>query len=204
MLLERLPRPTRDPCPCGNCGPDEWNIEHYTDDRPRFLLLVYACGRTCLEEDLRRSGEGIPPVLSEVPSVRNGEFAKWFDALTRDEFERTWSDPELRAAIQARLRHPGGFHEWFPVSRADTFRSWGVSADQLAEWRTASSDVKFLNPAGRHGGFGSTMAHDEIIGLADSSGSSDEFVERLRQWATDRLEGGVGALPPGLRRRDGG
>ncbi len=41
--------------------------------------------------------------LDSVPSVKNGEFNRWFNSLTPDEFDRAWSDPGLRKAIKSRL-----------------------------------------------------------------------------------------------------
>ncbi|WP_238557936.1 hypothetical protein [Paenibacillus shenyangensis] len=71
------------------------------------------------------STEGMGNVLDSVPSVRNGEFNKWFNSLTPDEFDKVWADPKLRESIKDRLRHPGRMHEWNLVSHADTFKRWG-------------------------------------------------------------------------------
>ncbi|MFD2880875.1 hypothetical protein ACFTAO_40975 [Paenibacillus rhizoplanae] len=71
--------------------------------------------------------EGPGKVLDSVPSVRNGEFNKWFNSLTPDEFDKVWADPKLRDIIKDRLRHPGGLHEWHLVSRADVFKKMGES-----------------------------------------------------------------------------
>jgi hypothetical protein len=65
--------------------------------------------------------------------------------------------------------------------------------------RTIINDVKFVNPSGIHGGKGSTLAHNELIKIIDSSLDYKTFARRLQNWATYRLEGGAGALPPGLR-----
>ncbi|QSB49574.1 pre-toxin TG domain-containing protein [Parageobacillus toebii] len=137
--------------------------------------------------------------LNSVPSVKNGEFNRWFNSLTPDEFDKIWSDPRLRKAIESRLRHPGGFHEWHLVSRAPTFKRWGVTAEQIKELRTAIEDVKFVNPKGVHGGKGSTRAHNELLEIIDSSPDYATFKRRLQNWASYRLEGGVESLPEGLR-----
>ncbi|SFA47593.1 Pre-toxin TG [Parageobacillus thermantarcticus] len=137
--------------------------------------------------------------LNSVPSVKNGEFNRWFNSLTPDEFDEVWSDPRLRKAIESRLRHPGGFHEWHLVSRAPTFKRWGVTAEQIKELRTAIEDVKFVNPKGVHGGKGSTRAHNELLEIIDSSPDYATFKRRLQNWANYRLEGGVESLPEGLR-----
>lgn len=49
-------------------------------------------------------------------------------------------------------------HEWHLVSRAPTFKHWGVTAEQIRE--TAINEVEFVNPTGKHGGLGSTAAHN--------------------------------------------
>ncbi|BBW97523.1 hypothetical protein GsuE55_23560 [Geobacillus subterraneus] len=137
--------------------------------------------------------------LDAVPSVKNGEFNKWFNSLTPDELDEVWSDPKLRKAIESRLRHPGGFHEWHLVSRAPIFKRWGITAEQIKELRTAIEDVKFVNPKGIHGGKGSTKAHNELLEIIDTSLDYATFKRRLQNWAHYRLEGGVDALPEGLR-----
>ncbi|WKB36327.1 hypothetical protein QS257_04020 [Terrilactibacillus sp. S3-3] len=65
--------------------------------------------------------------------------------------------------------------------------------------RTAISDVKFVNPKGVHGGLGSTKAHNELLEIIDSSNDYETFIRRLNNWANYRLEGGIFALPKGLR-----
>jgi hypothetical protein len=131
--------------------------------------------------------------------VKNGEFAHWFNSLTPEQFDQVWADPNLRKAVEARLRHPGGLHEWHLVSRADTFKRWGVTAEQIQEMRTAISQVEFVNPIGRHGGKGSTLAHNELLTIIDTSLDYDTFARRLQNWSNYRLKGGVDALPNGLR-----
>ncbi|WP_162848531.1 pre-toxin TG domain-containing protein [Paenibacillus nanensis] len=143
--------------------------------------------------------EGTGNVLDSVPSVKNGEFNNWFNSLTPDEFDKVWADPKLRDTIKDRLRHPGGLHEWHLVSRADVFKRWGVTSEQIAEMRTLISETKFVNPAGKHGGKGSTKAHNELLEIIDSSTDYDMFRRRLQNWANYRFEGGVDALPDGLK-----
>ncbi|MGE6666074.1 RHS repeat-associated core domain-containing protein [Paenibacillus xylanexedens] len=142
---------------------------------------------------------GTGNILDSVPSVRNGEFNKWFNSLTPDEFDKVWADPKLRETIKDRLRHPGGLHEWHMVSRADVFKRWGVTSEQIAEMRTLISETKFVNPKGKHGGKGSTKAHNELLEIIDSSTDYGMFKRRLQNWANYRFDGGVDALPNGLK-----
>lgn len=52
---------------------------------------------------------------------------------------------------------------------------------------------------GKHGQLGSTTAHNELLGIIDSSVDYDMFIRRLNNWANYRLKGVVDALPEGLR-----
>lgn len=134
-----------------------------------------------------------------VPGVRGGEFASWFNGLTKAEMDVLWTSKALRKTIEDRLRHPGGFHEWLPVSRAPKFREWGVKAEQIWDLRSKTSDVRFKNPAGVHGGLGSGTAHRELFRIIDESSNFEDFKSRLRLWAEQRLENGIDSLPEGLR-----
>ncbi|WP_240690986.1 hypothetical protein [Bacillus cereus] len=110
----------------------------------------------------------------------NKEFAKWFNNLTLDEFELAWADQKLRSIIESRIRYPGGLHEWHLVSRAPTFKLWGVKAEDIAEMRTIIEDVHFVNPIGKHGDIGSTTAHNELLKIIDSSLDYSTFKRSLK------------------------
>lgn len=85
------------------------------------------------------------------------------------------------------------------VSRAPKFKYWNINAEKIKDLRTAISDVKFVNPKGSHGGFGSTKAHNELLAIIDTSSDYKTFIRRLNNWANYRLEGGISSLPDGLR-----
>ncbi len=133
-----------------------------------------------------------------IPSVKNGEFTKWFNNLSPNEFDEIWENEALRNKIKARIRHPGGLHEWLMVSRTNVFKRWGKTMDEIKSLRTKIDDVIFKNPPGVHGGQGSTKAHNEILDLIDSSNSYNEFEKKLIKWANNRLEGGSKNLPEGF------
>lgn len=59
--------------------------------------------------------------------------------------------------------------------------------------------MEFVNPPGKHGGLGSTKAHNELLGIIDSSKDYKMFVRRLNNWANYRLKGGINSLPKRLR-----
>jgi len=145
-----------------------------------------------------RSREELLPDGS-VPSVRNGAFNRWFDDLTPDELDSLWKDTAIRDTIEDRIRQPGGLHEWYMVSRAPTFKRWGVTMDEIKDLRTKTSDTGGVNPPWRHGKEGSTTAHNELLEIIDSSTNRDDFLRRLNNWANYRLTNGVQGLPQGLQ-----
>ncbi|HDR4422461.1 TPA: hypothetical protein QCP59_003286 [Bacillus cereus] len=144
------------------------------------------------------TGEAIGKI--NIPSIRNGEFNKWFDELSSKEFNKMWENPKLRKRIEDRIRRPGGYHEWHLVARTPKFKEWGISMNDIKEMRTLTKDVKFVNPPGVHGGEGSTVAHNQILRIIDTSKDYETFVKRLNNWAEDRLESGKMGLPIELRR----
>ena len=135
----------------------------------------------------------------DIPTVKSGNFEEFFNRLTPEQLEQIWDNKHLRRKIERQLRAPGGMHEWHLVSCAPQFKRWGIHAEQIRDFRTAISDVKFVNPTGVHGGLGSTLAHNELLGIIDSSLDYETFVRRLNNWANYRLDGGIGSLPEGLR-----
>lgn len=132
-----------------------------------------------------------------VPGVRGGEFASWFNGLTKAEMDVLWTNKTLKTTVEARLRHPGGFHEWLPVSRAPKFREWGIKAEQIWDLRTPTKDIKFVNP--QRGHTGSTREHNEIFALIDRASNFNEFKLLLQNWAETRVQNGAAGLPPGLK-----
>ncbi|WP_260485234.1 hypothetical protein [Listeria booriae] len=136
---------------------------------------------------------------ADIPTSKSGNFNDFFNSLSVDELDEIWKDKALRKKIERQLRAPGGLHEWHLVSRAPQFKFWNTTAEQIKDLRTAISDVKFINPKGAHGSLGSTKAHNELLAIIDSSSDYKAFTRRLNNWAHYRLEGGVSALPEGLR-----
>ncbi|MCU5300265.1 hypothetical protein OCD74_26840, partial [Bacillus paranthracis] len=137
----------------------------------------------------------------DIPSVRDGEFIRWFDNITLDELEIAWANPEVKKVISSRLRSPGKLHEWLMIARAPTFKRWGISAKQIQELRTPTKDVEFINPPGKHHRApGSKRAHNEILEIIDTSLDYDTFVRRLQMWSHYRYKGGVEGLPGTLKK----
>ena len=141
-------------------------------------------------EQLAKYGDEVPKGLEEpividdlspqdIPTVKSGNFEEFFNRLTPEQLDEIWDNKHLRRKIERQLRAPGGMHEWHLVSRAPQFKRWGIQAEQIRDLRTAISDVKFVNPTGVHGGLGSTRAHNELLGIIDSSLDYETFVRRL-------------------------
>ncbi|WGD92693.2 ribonuclease YeeF family protein [Bacillus subtilis] len=151
-----------------------------------------------LQKTERKTQNIKKPRKTIIPTVKSGEFNNWFNSLTTKQLDELWTDKKIRRAIERQLRAPGGMHEWHLVSRAPTFKHWGVTAEQIRDLRTAINKVEFVNPVGKHGGLGSTAAHNELLGIIDSSLNYNMFVRRLNNWANYRLKGGAAALPEGL------
>ncbi len=137
--------------------------------------------------------------LNDIPTIKSGNFENWFDSLTSDELDLIWQERRFRKKIERQFREPGGLHEWHLVSRVPQFKRWGVNAEKIRNLRTAIQDVNFINPVGKHGGLGSTKAHNELLEIIDSSIDYNMFIRRLNNWANYRLKGGINALPEGLR-----
>ncbi|WP_336805507.1 ribonuclease YeeF family protein [Bacillus subtilis] len=154
-----------------------------------------------LQKTERKTQNIKKPRKTIIPTVKSGEFNNWFNSLTPKQLDELWTDKKIRRAIERQLRAPGGMHEWHLVSRAPTFKHWGVTAEQIRDLRTAINKVEFVNPVGKHGGLGSTAAHNELLGIIDSSLNYNMFVRRLNNWANYRLKGGAAALPEGLRTK---
>ncbi len=138
-------------------------------------------------------------VNGAVPSRTRGEFHRWFDKLTPDEFDRLWANQTIQKTIRERLLFKGGHHEWLPRSRANVFKRWGLSVKDIANSRVLKERVHFKNPSGSHSGNGSTAWHNELINLVDSADSFAHYKTLVQKFARRRLSGGVKALPKLLR-----
>lgn len=139
----------------------------------------------------------------DVPSIRNGEFNKWFNELSEEDLNEIFTNPKLQKVkdtVKDRIRHPGGLHEWLMCEKAPKIKSWGITMEKIKELRTATKDTNFLNPAGTHHcSAGGKKAHKELAKLIDESNSFEEFRVKLSKWADKKVEGGRDALPEGLR-----
>ena len=124
--------------------------------------------------------------LDEIPSVSEG-FKKWFDTTDWREFDQIWKVKEQREYIESQIRAPRKLHEWLMAGRANTFKYWGVSMDEIKLNRDVISGLEFKNPHRFHGKKGSGTAHNKIKSIIDSSLNYDDYKRRLRAWADYRL-----------------
>lgn len=116
---------------------------------------------------------------SGVPGIKEG-FAKWFDDLTPEQLSRIMKNPSMKKAMEDRIRHPTTYHEWFKVSKVETFKRWGVSMQDIWKLRTKTKDIDGINPPWKHGRKGSKIAHEELDRLVEDSLNVTDFKRRLK------------------------
>ena len=141
-------------------------------------LYAYCQNNPVIYYDPSGHGKEYNNGLNEIPHADIG-FDKWYDSTDWREFDQIWNDKSLRSYIETQIRDPGGLHEWLMTGRADTFRYWGVSMDEIKLNRDEIAGLEFENPKGAHGKKGSGTAHAEIRKMIDSSLNYDNFVRRL-------------------------
>jgi hypothetical protein len=175
---------------------------------PRFFAT-----RQLAEEAVQSGGGSLvaraAPDLTSVPSLEGGAFQRWFNSLTGDELTSVWQRGNpIRRTVETRLRNGGYMHEWLPVSRAPQFREWGITAEQVHEWTTATDNLLFRSPPAPaprpgqglgHGAAGSTTFHNRIFDIIESSADFPAFRTALQTLADEWVVGGAQALPVGLR-----
>jgi hypothetical protein len=142
---------------------------------------------------------GVSKITKTIPDFRKVNFNAWFDTISLGELENFLKNKKNQEIIRNNLRLPGGYHEWLPVSEVLKFKEWGVTAEQIKTWRTKTSEVKFVNPSGKHRGSVGSRAHQEIISLVKKANSFNEYKSLLHEWAKKRLPNGINDLPVGLR-----
>ena len=140
-------------------------------------------------------------VGNEIPTNQDGKFAKWFDKLTPNQVELLYSDKMVKKQLgsQSRLRNGGGKHEWLTVSRASTWKEWGISVEEFYRAATNTEDILFTKIKKANGVYGdgphgiksqgiSDAAHKEVFDIIDSSKNFDDFKRNLNNWANEHLE----------------
>ena len=129
----------------------------------------------------------------EVPSPSN--FAPWFNDLRPGELAAYLQNPAAKKRIARGIRYPGGWHEWYAVSRVQKFKNWGLSIEDIWSFRTKTSNLKWVNPktglAGFHGGIDSPLFHKELFQLIDSSRNLSELnsglINLANRWSIPNL-----------------
>lgn len=129
-------------------------------------------------------------LAAHIPPPGNA-FAEWFDGLTLAELDRLLADESVsgmrgaRAIIEENIRHPSGKHEWLMVSEARQFKEWGVSMNEILEGRSFTRAT--VGKQFRHGASGSGAFHEQLRGMIRSSGSYEQFLDKLNRWADNEL-----------------
>lgn len=103
-------------------------------------VLVSGGTKATVDKPIRSLEQLLPD--GKVPSVRGGEFNRWFDELSSAELDVLWQNNAARDAIEARIRQPGGLHEWCMVCRAPDFKKWGVPMEEIQRFRTKTTELK--------------------------------------------------------------
>ena len=197
--------------------------------RTRFYNPVV--GRFTQEDTYRGDGLNLYTYCNSNPILYTDEnghkpytkeqldlFAKWYNAVTREDVESLMAFKKTRTEITNSLRGGGYMHEWLPVSQAAISRGWNVTAEEIWKWTTPTENTFFVDiidkmgikHSGFHGGNGSTAAHNQIIAMMKESSDLNDFRNKLNLWAdehvkiVDRKTGtdiavGRNALPEDLR-----
>lgn len=143
----------------------------------------------------------------EIPDLneKNGDnFYEWFNNISPDEFDKLWQLDKVQEVIARKIRKPGKLHEWLMVARANVFKRWGVTMEQIKNFRTLTKELKFKHPItgeiAPHGTNSiSQLAHNDLLELIDKCNSYEEFVKALNLWADAWVVGKRSTLPVGLR-----
>lgn len=157
---------------------------------------------TALAAKVPKCGKkGLPP----------GEFIKWFDSLTLEQFRELWNDPSdkktktkgARQRIKEEIRKPGRLHEWLKCSQMEKIKEWGISMALIKSTAEETKYVEgydFMHVAGdARGSYGSPEMHIQLDRMIESSKTADEFKAKFNHWADGALFRGREDLPPELQ-----
>lgn len=143
----------------------------------------------------------------------NHGFADWWDDLTLEELDMV-IDAGHGVDIENRIRAGRGVHEWLKTSQYREHKRLGFSMHEIQDWVTATNAARgpLPTPAAngevswRHVSSGvpnsseSEMMHRALDGLYDPPPRNrNELLTRMGYFANSYLDGGINALPPGLR-----
>ncbi|RVV96498.1 hypothetical protein EKE94_18420 [Mesobaculum littorinae] len=161
---------------------------------------------------------GSPRSVDELLSngrvpYNNRGFADWWDDLTLEELD-SLIDAGHGATIENRIRAGRGVHEWLKTSQYREHKRLGFSMHEIQDWVTATNAAEGPLPVPAADGAmrwrhvsadqpntsGSTMMHNALdeIYQPPPAGRND-LLRRMGYFANHYLDGGVDALPSGLR-----
>jgi len=138
----------------------------------------------------KRAASGKRTELAEHIPPPGDAFVEWFDSLTLAELDELLANQvkgvrDARDIIEYNIRHPRGRHEWLMVAEARQFKEWGVSMKEIYDGRTFTKATMGKNF--RHGSTGSDTFHKQLRAMVHSSGSYEEFLDKLNRWADNEL-----------------
>ncbi|SIS90668.1 hypothetical protein [Paracoccus saliphilus] len=147
-----------------------------------------------------------------VPYNNRG-FADWWDDLTLDELD-SLIEAGHGETIENRIRAGRGVHEWLKTSQYREHKRLGFSMHEIQDWVTATNAAEGPLPVQAADGAmrwrhvsadqpntsGSTMMHNALDEIYQPPPASrNDLLRRMGYFANHYLDGGVDALPSGLR-----
>ena len=136
-----------------------------------------------------------PPLLKDNDSA----FNDWWDELTPDELDAILTSNDHFDSLGARIRQPGGLHEWCLVCQQRRIKDLGISMSQIRDFRTATEALDWVVPddfpdgglPGSRGNLGSTRFHNELRDIVESASTVEDLlmdIDRLAdRWSVDDL-----------------
>lgn len=167
-------------------------------DHKELLKVI----KSLKEDNLTIYDHEVLLALIKMPDIDKG-FPDWWDNKVTDEQAAIiWKHGKLKDSIENKLRYPGGFHEWCMVCKALTFKSWGITVDQIHEFRT---DIKtgtlnwtvpdedgysnaLRGKEGDHNGLGSTTFHNELKAIIEAVPNDGSNTVKFNKFKADLRE----------------
>lgn len=142
------------------------------------------------------------------------DFQKIWNTCSDDEFDYMFNNKYYKDNIKKYLRGSGGKHEWCVCCKANIFRKWGLSIEDIFKYTSPTDELMFLNifqnneslPDNYHpnsfmyNNKTSKEAHNQLEKLIDESLSFEDYVQKLNVWTDLHIPGGRNSLPSKLIR----
>lgn len=136
-----------------------------------------------------------------------------WETCSNDEFDYLFNS-DYRDDIKDYLRGKGKKHEWCVCCKANVFRKWGLSIEDIFKYTSPTDELIFLNiyqnnkllPNNYHpnsftyNNKTSKEAHNQLEKIIDESLSFEDYVQKLNIWADLHIQNGRNSLPSELIR----